>query len=166
MRKFLFKSKKGVTILEGLIALGLLAVVSVGVFGVLLSVSRKSPETDIREEMLWAVERAQKGLQLYTVTYVQLDSTFPYPLGLCGGDNNPMNTDGTHDIACMLPAVCDRNNSTFTYKVSYVNEGTGNGGLLTKLTSQDREAPVPYDLAEQYSRYEVRFNITCNGFTL
>ena len=53
MINFFIKNKKGVTILEGLIALGLLAAVSVGIFGVLLSLSRKSYEPDIREEMLW-----------------------------------------------------------------------------------------------------------------
>ena len=54
--KKLLKSKKGVTILEGLIALLLLAMISVGTFGVLLSTSRKSAQPDIREEMMKLLE--------------------------------------------------------------------------------------------------------------
>ena len=49
MKKIL-KSKKGVTILEGLIALALLALVATGTFAVLLSSSRKSSQPDIRED--------------------------------------------------------------------------------------------------------------------
>ena len=57
MKRILSK-KTGVTILEGLIALGLLALVAAGTFGVLLSVSRKAGSPDIRESMILAVERA------------------------------------------------------------------------------------------------------------
>ena len=65
IRKIL-KNRKGVTLLEGLIALVLLAMVTTGTFAVLLSTSRRSAQPDIREEMTFAVERAMNKLQTST----------------------------------------------------------------------------------------------------
>ena len=63
-------NKKGVTLLEGLIALALLAMVAVGTFSVLLSSSRKSSGPDKAEEMLLAIERAHHGLQVFNPAMV------------------------------------------------------------------------------------------------
>lgn len=64
-------NKKGVTLLEGLIALALLAMVAVGTFSVLLSSSRKSSGPDKYEEMLLAVERVHHGLQVFNPAMVK-----------------------------------------------------------------------------------------------
>lgn len=152
MMNCFLKNKKGVTILEGLIALGLLALVAGGTFGVLLSVSRKSSQPDIREEMVLAVERANEQLQMYTGDFSQGAS---HTKGLCGNDNNPLSTDQSHVINCMLPAICDQNNSFFYYEVSNVS--------FSNPLSAAYYVGAPTVPAE---RAVVTFNITCNGFTL
>ena len=87
--KRVLTKKKGVTILEGLIALGLLALVAAGTFGVLLSVARKSGAPDIREEMVLAVERANDQLQMYSSGIVSGMTNSKlyeqYANGMCGG---------------------------------------------------------------------------------
>ena len=174
--KRIFHAKKGVTILEGLIALGLLALVATGTFGVLLSVSRQSTSPDIREEMVWAVERAHSQLQMYAYSsgfgHYSSQRTPYLPDGLCGctggadciNDSDPLGT-GIHDIDCMLPPICDRNDSSFSYKVvtsninieknSYFSSTPGMVGMVEGL-GHDRIAPMK----------SIEFSITCNGFTL
>ncbi len=167
MMHFIFKNKKGVTILEGLIALGILAMVSVGIFGVLLSISRKSTDTDVREEMVLAVDRAYKGLQLYSFNLHPLSTSSgwlpnTYPHGLCADagiiDDHPMNTDVWHDISCMLPPICDRdpNQSYFRYKPFHMMPE-----LLTDIKSTD----MMYN-QHVLSMTGVEIRIKCNGFTL
>lgn len=151
----LLKNKKGVTILEGLIALGLLALVAGGTFGVLLSVSRKSSQPDIREEMLLAVERAHEQLQMYTSG----DTTnLPpeYQNGLCNNGDTSL-SPGKHYIECMLPAICDPNNnkSEFFYEVTF--RPVNVAGFPTANT---------YRVSSFESAKTITFNITCNGFTL
>lgn len=148
MNRFL-KNKKGVTILEGLIALGLLAMVAGGTFGVLLSVSRKASQPDIREEMVLAVERANEQLQMYTGKFSNGDS---HTSGLCGNDTSPLSTD-VHFITCMLPAICDVGKSSFSYKVE-------NGALGSYSTVSTRQVSTPA------APKKISFTITCNGFTL
>ena len=50
-------NKKGVTLLEGMIAILLLSVVTIGTFGVVLSSSRKVSQPDIGEETALAIEQ-------------------------------------------------------------------------------------------------------------
>ncbi len=154
MNRFL-KNKKGVTILEGLIALGLLALVAGGTFGVLLSVSRKASNPDIREEMILAVERANEQLQMYhDGKFGNAPSGFEN--GLCGGDSTPLSSgDKGHTINCMLPAICDRNKSSFEYYV------TRNVSLANNLQAADKIAG-----ASDQKTTNISFEITCNGFTL
>ena len=158
MMKRLLKNKAGVTILEGLIALGLLALVAGGTFGVLLSTSRKASQPDIREEMLLAVERASEQLQVYTNPSA---SNVPdnFKNGLCGSEtslSNVLSTTNEHDIECMLPAVCDRNNSEFSYKVTEVDVTPSGFPADTDY----RANPGPL------TTKQISFKITCNGFTL
>ena len=83
--KRIFRKRKGVTILEGLISLGLLALVASGTFGVLLSISRQASSPDIREEMVWAVERAHEQLQMYAAEIQSAGGVeFSLANGLCG----------------------------------------------------------------------------------
>ncbi len=147
MKILSLKSKAGVTILEGVIALGLLAMLMAGAFGVLLSVSRKSSEPDMREEMMRAIETANDMLREYApyapgwidsslLTKIQAhqrDTTFrnksvDYKQGLCGGDLDPLGS-GTHKIDCLLPPICGDASACapdgcFTYTV---NTATGFG---------------------------------------
>ena len=95
--KQLLKSKAGVTVLEGIIALGLLALVAGGAFGVLLAASRQTSQPDVREEMVFAVEKVKNLLQMYTGVVdadgaVLTDAPIPdnFRQGLCGGDQRPM----------------------------------------------------------------------------
>lgn len=150
--KRIFQNKIGITLLEGIIALGLLSLAATATFGVLLSVSRKSSRSDLTEEMLWAVERAHEELLKY-------NGLLPIPAdqqGLCGGDMDPLG-DGVHTIGCLLPAICDRQrDSSFSYQV----------------TSENMEEVLwtTYDatLADSnlIKRKRIDFEITCNGFTL
>lgn len=169
--KRVLTKKKGVTILEGLIALGLLALVAAGTFGVLLSVARKSGAPDIREEMVLAVERANDQLQMYSSGIVSGMTNSKlyeqYANGMCGGslipaevkvsDSSPMSI-GSHNIKCMLPPLCDYSNSTFTYTVREVSFTTHNYGASNMVTDYASAFPT--------KGRQVTFNITCNGFTL
>ncbi len=169
--KRVLTKKKGVTILEGLIALGLLALVAAGTFGVLLSVARKSGAPDIREEMVLAVERANDQLQMYSSGIVSGMTNSKlyeqYANGMCGGslipaevkvsDSSPMSI-GSHNIKCMLPPLCDYSNSTFTYTVREASFTTHNYGASNMVTDYASAFPT--------KGRQVTFNITCNGFTL
>lgn len=169
--KRVLTKKKGVTILEGLIALGLLALVAAGTFGVLLSVARKSGAPDIREEMVLAVERANDQLQMYSSGIVSGMTNSKlyeqYANGMCGGslipaevkvsDSSPMSL-GPHNIKCMLPPLCDYSNSTFTYTVREASFTTHNYGVSNMVTDYASAFPT--------KGRQVTFNITCNGFTL
>lgn len=169
--KRVLTKKKGVTILEGLIALGLLALVAAGTFGVLLSVARKSGAPDIREEMVLSVERANDQLQMYSSGIVSGMTNSKlyeqYANGMCGGslipaevkvsDSSPMSL-GSHNIKCMLPPLCDYSNSTFTYTVREASFTTHNYGASNMVTDYASAFPT--------KGRQVTFNITCNGFTL
>lgn len=161
MKQRILTNKKGVTLLEGLIAIGLLAMVSVATFGVLLSISRQSSQPDLREEMLLAVERAHEGLQYYVRAY----ASTPAVTGLCGGDSTPFATGTTHTINCMLPAICDLSNSSFTYTVEAEILDVARSGEL--LPAADTVEVVNFqELVNMLGTQKITFNITCNGFTL
>ncbi len=164
MKRILSK-KTGVTILEGLIAMGLLALVAAGTFGVLLSVSRKAGSPDIRESMALAVERAYDQLQMYTPELNDLsNSNVPDTLafGLCGGDSDPLGS-GTHNIDCMLPPLCDKTNSSF----SYTTGATKNTMSLPFVTNYGSGGTVSgWGGNTSATVRSVEFTITCNGFTL
>ena len=187
MFKFL-KSKKGVTLLEGLISLMLLALVATGTFGVLLSISRKSTSPDIREEMALAIDRANNLLQTYIMPeevvvadaycYKDLTGTEHCPSttnfwkqGLCGDDSSPLNTSLSHNIACLLPPICDVNNSEFFY---YVGMGDSNPSVMPRKADLLKEKDAAgADLSKPSAYVEdgkellfLEFHIKCNGYTL
>lgn len=150
MIKNIIKNKRGVTLLEGLIALALLALVATGTFAVLLSASRKTSTPDLREELVFAVEKAHEQLQAYVYnTEFSLQAKddkneFYVPAafreGLCGTaswlphqDLNPL-ANGTHNISCLLPPICDGDvandcndatgaKSCFVYRVNQTSAG-------------------------------------------
>ena len=138
--KKLLTGKAGVTVLEGVIALGLLALVAGGAFGVLLSASRQNLQPTLREEMALAVEKANNDLKAYVGIANASKPPVPTLLrgGLCaheGGESTSTPLDEReHDISCKLPPVCDKNQSTFTY--------------------------------QRRSDNTIKFSITCNGYKL
>ncbi|MBR3603345.1 MAG: prepilin-type N-terminal cleavage/methylation domain-containing protein [Elusimicrobiaceae bacterium] len=171
--KRILKSKKGVSLLEGLIALMLLAIVATGTFGVLLSTSRKSSAPDMREEMALAVDRAQQMLQVYVnanQTNISSDFGDTYATqissGLCGDDTTPLAV-GEHEINCLLPHQCDVKNSGFIYKVSEV----ANAALrprTTDLAKKKKEDGTDDAVVNNAATTEIQveFLISCNGYTL
>lgn len=157
--KHLLTKKTGVTVLEGLIALGLLALVAGGTFGVLLSVSRKTGTPDIREEMALAVERANELLPMYAPllpgsNVSDAGIADEYKEGLCGEDVSPL-SPGKHAIKCLLPPICDEQNSSFVYTVAE------NPITLPSAVPSDTK----YYYTSQPHR-QITFEITCNGFSL
>ena len=160
MVKAFLQEKKGVTLLEGLIAIGLLAIVSVATFSVLVSVSRKGSQPDLREDMFLALEQAQVGLQKYV--FPGTDAI--YQQGLCAdiSDTDPLGV-GSHDIKCLLPKKCNWLASSFTYTVAntdlepFIGEVTWHA---EKQTISDEKK------ASYYGAKTITFNITCNGVTL
>ncbi|MGN0017242.1 MAG: hypothetical protein ACI37O_07900 [Candidatus Avelusimicrobium sp.] len=156
MMNRLLKNKKGVTILEGLIALGLLALVAGGTFGVLLSVSRKSSQPDIREEMLLAVERANEQLQMYASGTSSGDLPTEYQNGLCNNGDTTLST-GEHAINCMLPVICDPDSSKSHFSYTVGSQSVSATGFPTAANYRTST----FDAAKT-----ITFEITCNGFTL
>lgn len=174
--KRIFRAKKGVTILEGLIALGLLALVASGTFGVLLSISRQSSSPDIREEMVWAVERAHERLQIYAA---KIDATGHTNLNPRDEDKLCDVTDpfssGKHDISCMLPAICDPAQSEFSYTIQNPSETFGVGQVSYYAYANSNSTDDAYEMSgmimgsrrnESAPIRKINFDITCNGFTL
>ena len=162
--KHFFTKKTGVTVLEGLIALGLLALVAGGTFGVLLSVSRKTGTPDIREEMSLAVERANELLPMYAPLLQGSNMSDAkiadaYKKGLCGWektDEDPLAENKEYNIACLLPPICDEQNSSFVYTVAE------NPITLPSAVPSDTKY---YYYTSQPHR-QITFEITCNGFSL
>ncbi len=166
MLKKILSKKTGVTVLEGLIALGLLALVAAGTFGVLLSVSRKAGSPDIRESMILAVERAHEQLQMYTPVLESMsNSSLPseFQNGLCGGDSTPLSTGTTHYINCLLPPICDKSKSSFSYVT-----GADKSSITIPFGSKYGTSGMAtgWGGASSATVRSVRFSITCNGFTL
>ena len=171
--KQLLKNKAGVTVLEGVIALGLLALITAGAFGVLLSASRQSSVPDIREEMSYAVEKAGDLLKVYINAQQNefANNHLPgsLPCGPCGNmnasgactqsdlihpvDRKPLSA-GEHNIRCLLPPVCDRSNSSFSYMVASSNIHEN------KLADASKEPEV------NLNGYKITFTISCNGYEL
>lgn len=167
----LLNSKAGVTILEGVIALGLLAVVTAGAFGVLASAARKSLQPDMREEMALAVEKTKNLLQMYSYGNDHVSSEFEG--GLCkNNESNPL-SPGEHSILCMLPPICDQNHpqSRFTYTVeqTYIRPTSSDGEDGYHLKPGDLEEGVPISISGASSvlwKYRIKFNMACNGYEL
>ena len=201
MIKSILKGKKGITLLEGLIALALLAIVATGTFAGLLSASRKTSAPDLREELVFAVEKAHEQLQSYVYntdfTLETKDDNNQYYVpeafrkGLCGRarfnpheDLSPL-ANGTHNIACLLPPVCDRDaasdcndatgsRSCFVYRINQASAGRWSSVLpeegRDKILNSDWTTPegvYDKDTPKNASAGKtVTFEIRCNGYTL
>jgi len=162
MKKSILHNKKGVTVLEGLIALGLLSMVAAGAFAVLLSSARQTSQPDFREEMLLAVEKANDALQQYVIDREGLLHPDTYmEKGLCPNviDTVPLSSTFTHHINCMLPAICDRNGnrSSFSYTVS-----TSSQPVKAAIGSANKVAGFD----DVLDHLKINYKIQCNGYTL
>lgn len=171
MKKW-WNDKKGVTILEGLIAMTLLALVATGTFAVLLSASRTSSQPDLREEMVLAMERASQKLQVYVYPEgMTLDSEITDNIGegLCPGeDSADPRAEGRHSINCLLPPICDKNNSSFSY-ILIRNESGYTPRAVDRMVRKNEDGSfVDSGIIDFSSRdpYFLIFEISCNGFTL
>ena len=91
----ILQNRKGVTLLEGLIALALLAMIVVGTFGVLLSSSRKTTAPDKREEMVLAAERIRHGMQILAY---QMDNYTPNHSSYNATDTNASYLSATYPL--------------------------------------------------------------------
>lgn len=170
--------------------MGLLAIVAVGVFGVVLSISRKSNEPSVREDVAFAVEKARDELQRYAFlldSEITIDVTTlnpPLPAGICAAtspDITPLSTGVEHNIACMLPPVCDPDNSSFTYNVElqtnpwwnesdWALEEIGTPYVMSKDMISfygDPDGDGSYDPSWNMARGKrITFTVTCNGYKL
>ncbi len=140
--------------------------VAAATFGVLLSVSRKASSPDLRESMVLAVERAYEQLQMYTpdltsVNNPNIPSDFQY--GLCGGDSSPLATGQTHMINCLLPPICDKATSSFSYTTG-TDQTSVNIPFVAKYGVNGMV--TDWGSASNATVRSVKFSITCNGFTL
>jgi len=168
--KTILKNKKGVTLLEGLIAMGLLAMVAAGTFGVLLSVSHKSNQPDIREEMAFSIEKANDWLQAYSQNME--DGFSKNANTLCNaGEEDPL-SNGKHNVECLLPYVCvnrttnvdscSAEQSCFWYEVSTDVQTFD----FTSKPMVVKENFSGGETATNVPQRKIIFKIQCNGFSL
>ena len=147
MKRF-FQNRKGVTLLEGLIAMLLLAVVATGTFGALLSVSRKSNASDMRAEMIAAISQVKHEMKANK-------AHLPYN----ANDEKYCSGGSVYNLNCYLPPICDRNNSSFTFAYNAESDPK-----TLPFTNTDLDTNVI--ASRQVPTSMISFYITCNGFTL
>ena len=182
MNKWLH-NQKGVTVLEGVIALGLLAIITAGSFGVLLATSRQATQPDMREEMALAVEKANdklKAMLLFGNTGLK-DLSIPYMLesyrvkdtsvyNLCPKKDaakdaagnlkdtlDGLTTGKKHNISCLLPPICDDTNSVFEYEITADSSATHGAAEDSFNTGAGGTVPA---------LYRIEYTISCNGYQL
>jgi len=176
MKQNILKSKAGVTILEGVIALGLLALVMAGSFGVLLSSSRQTMQPDIYEEIGFASEKATETLKEYVTGVsgsalegkaVQYrvrgdDPERNYAASVCGTTSN--------DLSCLLPPICNMAGSSFTYTVESAptNWPEASAGIRWEGRTNQQMNSTGRDTTEYVSNpaVGVRMEIRCNDYKL
>lgn len=174
--KRILQNQAGVTVLEGVIALGLLALITAGAFGVLLSASRQSSSPDVREDLSYTAENVSDLLKVYVGAqdgepgYVHLPDDLK--CGLCGRDaqNNCDSTplaEGYHYVNCQLPPACDPNNdSVLRYQVrrnvsgAVLNEDAG------RLNREQTQEPDVTAGELSLTGYQLKFFMRCNGYEL
>ena len=135
-------NKKGYTIVEGIIAMLLVAIMVGAIFSALMASRRAIVEPSYREEMMYTFESLANSIKNYVDTNGgDLES-------LCGS-TTPL-SNGEHDCSELLPDVCKSGegyNSSLTYTVSGLT-ASDNTGAYTPAVNQ------------------VKINIVCNGEVL
>ncbi len=155
MNRFL-KNKKGVTLLEGLIAIGLLAMVSVSTFSVLLSISRRAKQPDLREDMLLSIEKTNAELQKH-IGDPNFNNLRICPVVGLNAAGNP--------ASCMAPIKCTVLGQsfltpTFTYTVE---DNSLESKIMNLLPNADKRSMDSNEKAKVFGTKKTTFNITCQG---
>lgn len=155
MNRFL-KNKKGVTLLEGLIAIGLLAMVSVSTFSVLLSISRRAKQPDLREDMLLSIEKTNAELQKH-IGDPNFNNLYICPVVGLNAAGNP--------ASCMAPIKCTMLGQsfltpTFTYTVE---DNDLESKIMNLLPTADKRSMDSDEKAKVFGTKKTTFNITCQG---
>lgn len=172
--KRILTAKDGVTLLEGVIALGLLALVAGGAFAVLLSASRQTTQPDIREEVVLTVKGINDRLQalsLYRDSDLATDFGGYVPstlgsgqdslgaelgmVGLSWGTITYQNSNTITVPTKYLPPICDKNKSSFTRTIQWTPRPILTG-TYEKNFSQMSAA----------GDYDIKYDIVCNGYQL
>lgn len=134
-------NKKGYTIVEGIIAMLLVAIMVGGIFTALMASRRAIIEPSYREEMLYTVESLSNQLKNYVDAEGGVNS-------LCGS-STPL-SNGEHDCSSMLPDVC-RTDSGYDSSLIYT---------VTGITAQDDTGGFAPTVNQ------IKINIVCNGEVL
>lgn len=134
-------NKRGYTIVEGIIAMLLVAIMVGGIFTALMASRRAIIEPSYREEMLYTVESLSNQLK----NYVDAEGAVA---SLCGS-TTPL-SNGEHDCSSMLPDVC-RTDGDYDSSLTYTVSG--------RLISDDSGGFSP-------TVNEIKINIVCNGEVL
>ena len=176
IKSFLSK-KKGVTLLEGLIAIALLALVASGTFGVLLSVSRKSDQPDRREDMIYAIDSLNDLLK--SAAFYMQDSSENIPdylaNALCFGSGHtdakkPLKAGVPHNVKCLLPPSCDQAQSSFSYQVQSLDVnltvGLDNNDPRANLIDKNIVSSQNPHAGNNINSFKIKYDITCNGYSL
>ncbi len=137
------KNSKGYTIIEAVIAMLLVSVVVGGIFSALMASRRAIIDPSYKEDMVFAVESANNLLKNY-ITTDKTKVADDLKNGLCDDGTVDALSVGSHDIACLLPPVCDQANSLFSYTVS------------------DVSVTVPDVTGQNPTLKSIKFNIMCN----
>lgn len=135
-------NKKGYTIVEGIIAMLLVAIMVGAIFSALMASRRAIVEPSYREEMMYTVESLANSIK----NYVDMESGDLDPL--CGS-TTPLE-NGEHDCSELLPDVCKTGggyNSSLKYTVSGLSV-SDNTGAYTPTVNQ------------------IKIKIVCNGEVL
>ena len=117
-------NNKGFTLAEALIAMLLVAIMAAGVIVALMSTKRAITYPSHKEDMVFAVEKANSLLKNGVSGNDLCDLTAPFALTPnCTG---AINTTNCHNISCLLPTACSTSQGDyFVYSVSrYDSEDT------------------------------------------
>ncbi|ACC98139.1 hypothetical protein Emin_0584 [Elusimicrobium minutum Pei191] len=170
-------NKKGLTIAEAVISMVLLATVTMGIYGVIMVSLRSAKNPDMREEMMYALERASAKMK----TLVEAD--------LCAADGFSCTLNSTtneYDCKCVKyvsqetdPAkkpmrrdICDNIILDDTYSPFLTGRKHSVSCLLPEMCDSFNSSfyyevsniGLPSDPAKQ--QYQIYFTLICNGQVL
>ena len=133
-------NRKGYTIVEGIIAMLLVAVMVGGIFSALMASRRAIVEPSRKEEMLYAIESLENNLKNCVSSRLDEDCS----IDNCGGGSDAISI-GEHN--CTLPDVCKGADDYFKYEVS----GTSISDPYSSTTS---------------TLNQIKISMKCNGEAL
>ncbi|WP_424244089.1 type II secretory pathway pseudopilin PulG [Elusimicrobium posterum] len=153
----IFKNKKGITIAEALISMVLLAMITVGIYGVIMASMRSAKKPNSREEIAFAIDHVntilksritRENLSVNSFNICRSGGTANY------GNPSVFNITNCTDPQRFLPEMCDASQSTFEYTVTITNYPL----IKTDVNGN------PY--TENKENYSISFNVSCNGVAM